>query len=314
VDLSEVISNIDRMLRRLIGENINLITLPEPELGRIESDTTQIEQVLMNLTVNARDAMPGGGTITIETSNAIVTPGNPAHHGVPAGEYVCFSVSDTGGGMSEEVKSKIFEAFFTTKPQGKGTGLGLATCQNIVRQWHGTITVDSRLGAGSVFKVYFPRLAATAARLEKTAEKAGPPPRGEETVLLVEDEPGLLELTAIVLQRQGYTVLKAANGREALGMVHERDGQGIGIVVTDMVMPEMGGKVMADWLYAINPEIKVLFTSGYTDCGHGGAISKDMDFIHKPYTPGNLLRKMREIMDRAPVAMPAEPLPEKLAS
>jgi PAS domain S-box-containing protein len=308
LDLSEVITNLDRMLRRLIGENINLVTLPEPELGHIEADTTQIEQVLMNLTVNARDAMASGGAITIETGNETVPEGstsgiiNPA---LPPGRYVYFSVKDTGAGISDEVKSRIFEAFFTTKPVGQGTGLGLATCQSIVRHWHGAITVDSTLGVGSLFKVYFPRMASSA-KLEKLIDRAGPLPRGAETVLLVEDEPGLLELTAIVLQRQGYTVLKAANGREALGIVQERNAGEIGLVVTDMVMPEMGGRMMADWLYAINPGIKVLFTSGYTDCGHGGAIAKDMDFIHKPYTPSALLRKMREVIDRDTAALDAQ--------
>ena len=310
VDLSEVIANIDRMLRRLIGENINLVTLPEPDLGYIEADTTQIEQILMNLTVNARDAMPVGGTITIETRNESVAEGDLSGPGlapIPAGQYVSVSVTDTGGGMGEDVKSRIFEAFFTTKPVGQGTGLGLATCQSIVRHWRGYITVESGLGAGSFFKAYFPRIASSA-RLEKTAAHATPLPRGAETILLVEDEPGLLELTAIVLQRQGYTVLKAANGREALGIVHERQIGEIGLVVTDMVMPEMGGRMMADWLYAINPGIKVLFTSGYTDCGHGGAIEKDMDFIHKPYTPSALLRKMREVIDRDAARPALQPL------
>jgi PAS domain S-box-containing protein len=311
LDLSEVITNLDRMLRRLIGENINLVTVPEPELGRIEADTTQIEQVLMNLTINARDAMGGGGTITIETGNETVPEGSVSGTtgtDLPPGGYVYFSVKDTGAGIADEVKSRIFEAFFTTKPAGQGTGLGLATCQSIVRHWRGAITVDSTLGVGSIFKVYFPRMASSA-KLEKLIERTGPAPRGSETVLLVEDEPGLLELTAIVLQRQGYTVLKASNGREALGMVQERNAGEIGLVVTDMVMPEMGGRMMADWLYAMNPGIKVLFTSGYTDCGHGGAIARDMDFIHKPYTPSALLRKMREVMDRGAIAPGAQTNP-----
>ena len=298
VDLSEVVANIDRMLRRLIGEHINLVTLPEPELGRIEADLCQIEQVLMNLTVNARDAMALGGTITIETTNAVVSRADETALGVPSGRYVLVSVSDTGAGMSEEVKSRIFEAFFTTKPLGKGTGLGLATCQNIVRQWNGHISVESRLGAGSTFRVYFPCLPPAAAKKDKGTAQAGEAPRGAETVLLVEDDRGLLELTATVLQRQGYTVLKATNGREALGMVHEGNAGAIDLVVTDMVMPEMGGRLMADWLYSMNPELKILFTSGYTDLGNGGLIEAGVDFIHKPYTPSVMLRKIREIIDR----------------
>jgi len=298
LDLSELIAHVDHMLRRLIGEKINLVTEPEPELGRIEADPGQIEQVLMNLTVNARDAMANGGTITIETSNATVEAGDAAHAGVAPGDYVILSVADTGAGMADEVKSKIFQAFFTTKPEGQGTGLGLATCQSIVRHWRGFLTVESRLGVGSTFKVYFPRLAKWS-KTEKSSDEAGPPPRGVETILFVEDEPGLLALTAIVLQRQGYTVLKAANGREALTIVQEGRSGEIHLVVTDMVMPEMGGRMMADWLDAINPGIKVLFTSGYTGWGHGDAIEEDMDFIAKPYTPSGLLRKVREVIDRA---------------
>jgi PAS domain S-box-containing protein len=297
VDMSELIVSIDQMLRRLIGENVRLVTLPEPALCRIEADPCQIEQVLMNLTVNARDAMPGGGTITVETSNATVRGGDPAHPNVPAGSYAVLSVKDTGGGMTDEVKSKIFEAFFTTKPAGQGTGLGLATCQSIVRQWRGYLTVESRLGAGSTFKVYFPSVAPLA-KPKKPSGTPDLPPRGVETVLVVEDEPGLLALTAIVLQRQGYTVLKAANGRDALGMVHERSVGEIDLVLTDMVMPEMGGKMMADWLHAFSPGIKVLFTSGYTDCAQGGAIEAGMDFLPKPYTPSGLLSKVREVIDR----------------
>jgi len=298
VDLSELVANIDHMLRRLIGENIKLVTLPDPEVCGVEADPGQIEQVLMNLTVNARDSMPNGGTITIETANATVNEGDPGHQGVPPGSYVVLSVTDTGAGMSDEVKSKIFEAFFTTKPVGQGTGLGLATCQTIVRHWRGQLTVESRLGAGSVFKVYLSRVAQSA-KAEKSCDPSGLPPRGVETVLVVEDEPGLLALTAIVLQRQGYTVLKAANGREALGIVHERPAAAIDLVLTDMVMPEMGGRMMADWLRALSPGIKVLFTSGYTDCALGGVIEADMDFLPKPYTPSGLLHKVRDVIDRA---------------
>ena len=307
VDLSELIVKIDPMLRRLIRENIKLVTLPEPELGRIEADPSQIEQVLMNLTVNARDAMPNGGMITIETANTTVEDSpDPAHPGVEPGKYAVLSVADTGAGMSDEVKSKIFQAFFTTKPEGQGTGLGLATCHNIVRHWHGCLTVRSALGAGSVFKVYLPCLPPSA-KVEKSGLPTVSSPRGVETILLVEDEPGLLQLTAIVLRRHGYTVLKAANGREALSIVHDRPDGEIDLVVTDMVMPEMGGRMMADWLFAIRPEIKVLFTSGYTDFGNGGAARAEMDFIPKPYTPSALLRQVREVIDRAPAGTAAQP-------
>jgi nitrogen-specific signal transduction histidine kinase len=296
VDLSELITTVDPMLRRLIGENIALVTLPELNLGYVESDAGQIEQVLMNLTVNARDAMPRGGCITIETGNAHVSPDDPAHPGVPAGTYAVLSVADTGIGMTAEVKAKIFEAFFTTKPVGHGTGLGLATCQKIVRQWHGHLTVESTPGAGARFKVYFPLVSSSSAA-EKVSGTMGPPPRGTETILLVEDEAGLLALTATVLQRQGYTVLKAANGKEALQIVYEPRECEIDLVVTDMVMPEMGGGMMADWLEAVKPGIKILFTSGYTEWGDGTAIASEKEFIPKPYTPSALLRKVRQVLD-----------------
>jgi CheY-like chemotaxis protein len=205
------------------------------------------------------------------------------------------------------VRSKIFTAFFTTKPAGQGTGLGLSTCQSIVQHWGGHIAVQSTPGAGSVFKVFLPCVQRSA-KPAQTAAPGGPLPRGVETILLVEDEPGLLALTAVVLQRQGYTVLKAANGNEALTLAHERRLGAIDLVMTDMVMPEMGGRLMAEWLHAFDPKIKVLFTSGYTDVGHGGGVHKGMDFIAKPYTPSDLLRKVREIIDRAAV----QPEPQAL--
>ena len=297
VDLSEVIVRIDPMLRRLLGENINLVTEPEPEMFRVQTDPSQVEQVLMNLTVNARDAMPDGGVITVRSGNATIRNNDAAHPGIAAGRYGVFSVTDTGTGMSDEVKEKIFDAFFTTKPAGRGTGLGLATCQTIVKQWGGHLEVESKLGAGSTFRVYLPCMASPVA-LEKNAEQARTPRRGVEMVLLVEDEPGLLAMTSIVLGRQGYKVLKATNGQEALGIVNN-EGKDIDLVVTDMVMPEMGGKLLADWVRAIRPDIQVLFTSGYTDCELGGAVDPALEFIPKPYTPAGLLSKVRAVLDRA---------------
>jgi PAS domain S-box-containing protein len=311
VDMGAIIVEMDRMLRRLIGETISLVTRPEPDLGLVEADPVQIEQVLMNLTVNARDAMPAGGTITIETSNATIYEGDEAHPGAKPGKYAVLSVADTGDGMTEEVRSKIFEAFFTTKPAGHGTGLGLSTCHGIVQQWGGHIVVESTPGAGSIFKVFLPCVQRSVKPM-KTAAPGGPLPRGVETILLVEDEAGLLALTSVVLERQGYTVLKAGNGNEALALVHERRSGAIDLVMTDMVMPEMGGRMMAEWLHAFDPKIKVLFTSGYTDVGHGGGIEKDMDFIAKPYTPSDLLRKVRDVIDRAG-AQPAAQTPQEPA-
>jgi two-component system cell cycle sensor histidine kinase/response regulator CckA len=298
LDLSDVIAGIDPMLRRLIGENVKLVSEPALDLGPVEADPGQIEQVLMNLTVNARDAMPNGGTITIATSSATVPDDGIFGAQIAPGHYVVLSVADNGHGMSAEVKARIFEAFFTTKPPGVGTGLGLATCQSIVSRWHGQITVESALGVGTKFNVYLPCVTGSI----EAAAAAGPKgalPRGTETILIVEDEPGLRELAASVLQKQGYTILKAGNGQEALRMVRERRGQPIDLVLTDMVMPEMGGKMMADWLQATNPEIKILFTSGYTDCGLDGALNAGTEFLPKPYTPSALVRKTREVIDRA---------------
>ena len=296
VDLGGMIMEMDRMVRRLIGENIHLVTKPEPELGLVEADPVQIEQVLMNLTVNARDAMPNGGTLTIETRNAAVGEGDAAHPGVKPGKYAVLSVSDTGGGMTDEVKAKMFKAFFTTKPEGKGTGLGLSTCQNIVGNWRGQMVVESAPGAGATFKVYLPCIERSA-EAEKAGEQDGLPPRGTETVLVVEDEIGLLSLTAVVLERQGYRVLKAANGSEALAIVHGRRAGAIDLVVTDLVMPEMGGRIMAQWVRAFDPKIKVLFTSGYAEVGNSGGIEIETNFIAKPYTPTDLLRKVRKVID-----------------
>jgi PAS domain S-box-containing protein len=291
LDLGELITAIDPLLRRLIGENITMVTEPGVGLGAIEADPGQIEQVLMNLIVNARDAMPDGGTITISTSTASVCCDDTG-----LTSYAVLSVADDGCGMSAETKAKIFDAFFTTKLPGVGTGLGLATCQSIARRWGGYITVDSALGSGTKFEIYLP-VVRRAVDIAMPSGHADPLPRGKETILVVEDEPGLRDLAASVLGRQGYTVLKAANGQEALRIVCDRREGPINLVLTDMVMPEMGGKAMAEWLQATNPEIKLLFTSGYTECGLDGAFEADIAYLPKPYTPSALVRKAREVID-----------------
>ena len=216
----------------------------------------------MNLVVNARDAMSGGGKIILSTSREWIDGRDQRPGSVAAGEYSVLAVADNGCGMSDEVRARVFEAFFTTKPAGLGTGLGLATCRSIVQRWRGHITVESAVGAGTTFKIYLPG-AVRAAEGCAAPSKSGVLPRGTETVLVVEDEPGLRELASLVLEAQGYTVLKAGNGQEALGMVREQSGLPVDLVITDMVMPEMGGKVMAAWLRAANPESKILFTSGW---------------------------------------------------
>jgi two-component system cell cycle sensor histidine kinase/response regulator CckA len=299
IDLSAAVTGIDSMLRRLIGENIKLVTEPQPDLGGVEADLGQIEQVLMNLTVNARDAMPGGGRITISTSQRTVAEAGLADAQIPPGDYAVLSIADEGCGMTEEVRAKIFAPFFTTKPAGKGTGLGLATCQRIVAQWSGHIAVESECGVGTRFDVYLPRVPRPAP-MPAASSPSDPLPRGTETILLVEDDPGLLHLAAIVLAQQGYNVLRAANGQEALRIVRERAGLPIDLVLTDMVMPEMGGKLMADWLRITNPDIKLLITSGYSSSGLEDQFGMGIEFLPKPYTPSSLVRKARQVIDQPP--------------
>jgi CheY-like chemotaxis protein len=255
----------------------------------------------MNLVVNARDAMPNGGKLTIATNNVTLDDNyTHTHTGASPGDYVMLSVSDTGTGMTDEVKARLFEAFFTTKLKGKGTGLGLATCQTIVQQSGGHIGVDSEVGKGTTFKIYFPRV-------EQPLEVAvrpiqtGPLPRGTETLLIVEDDPSVRHLAAGVLEAQGYNVLRANNGQDGLRVAREHKGSPIRLVVTDVVMPLMGGKVMAEWLKTTYPDLKILFTSGYTDdaIAQHGVLEPGVAFLPKPHTPAALARKVREMLDKS---------------
>jgi two-component system, cell cycle sensor histidine kinase and response regulator CckA len=299
LDLGEIVSGMEKMLRRLIGENIDLTFTLSKETGRIKADSGYIGQVLMNLVVNARDAMPHGGKLAVATSNVTLDEHYARlHKGVPPGHYVMFSVSDTGMGMSDEVKARLFEAFFTTKPKGKGTGLGLVTCQTIVQQCGGHIDVCSEVGKGTTFKVYFPRVDLPLDTSAKPAQ-TGPLPRGTETLLVVEDEPAVRHLAHRVLEGQGYEVLRASNGQHALHVAREHKGSPIRLVITDVIMPRMGGKVMAEWLKATYPDLKILFTSGYTDDAitHHGVLEEGIEFLPKPYTPATLARKVREMLD-----------------
>jgi len=289
LDLNAVLNDLDKMLRRLINENIEMAMVPGEEIGRVKADSGHIGQVLMNLVVNARDAMPNGGRLTIATNNVALDENYArAHAGAIPGDYVMLSVSDTGTGMTDEVKARLFEAFFTTKPKGQGTGLGLATCQTIVKQCGGCIEVQSEVGCGTTFRVYFPRLAQTAALVSADAG-TGPPPRGTETLLLVEDEPAVRHLAVSSLRSLGYEVLSASN----------RKGRPIRLVITDVIMPRMGGKVMAEWLKASFPDLKILFTSGYTDdaIAHHGVLNEGVEFLPKPYTPSTLAHKVRAMLD-----------------
>jgi CheY-like chemotaxis protein len=291
---------MEKMLRRLIDENIELQIVAGKEVGRVKADSGYVGQVLMNLAVNARDSMPNGGKLIVETSNVTLDENYAhAHAGVNPGDYVMLAVSDTGCGMTDEVLAHLFEAFFTTKPKGKGTGLGLATCQTIVKQCGGHIDVYSKLGKGTIFKIYFPRIEQPLQPLLLPLDKGEAMPRGTETILFVEDEPSVRHLSCGVLESLGYTVLRAANGQEGLNQAREAKGKPIRLVVTDVIMPQMGGKVMAEWLKAIYPDLKVLYTSGYTDdaLAEHGVMEPDLAFLPKPYTPAALSRKVRELLD-----------------
>jgi two-component system, cell cycle sensor histidine kinase and response regulator CckA len=299
LDLNTVVADMDKMLRRLIDDHVELVVVPGQNTGRIQADPGYVGQILMNLVVNARDAMPHGGTLTVATTPVTLRAITTFTTGVLApGNYVMLRVTDTGMGIAEEVLLRLFEPFFTTKSNGKGTGLGLPTCLTIMKQCGGQIHVESQVDRGSTFNVYFPQVELP---LDSSTEfrQRGPLPRGVETVLLVEDEPAVRELTRRVLEIQGYTVISATNGQEGLSAARQHGGAPIRLVVTDVVMPQMSGKVMADWLTAIYPEVKVLFTSGYTDdaIAHHGVLDPGVAFLPKPYTPAALSRKVREILD-----------------
>jgi len=299
LNINEVIEDLDKMLRWLIDEHIKLTIVPGKEIGRIKADSGYVGQVVMNLVVNARDAMPDGGLLTIATGNVTLDEDFARTHAkaIP-GDYVMLSICDTGSGMTQEVKAHLFEAFFTTKPKGKGTGLGLTTCQTIVKQFGGYIDLESEIGSGTTFKIYFPRVDLPLDVAART--HAGPSPQGTETVMVVEDDPSLRHLTLTVLQAQGYEVLTAANGHDALRTVRDHKGQPIRLVITDVIMPVMGGVVMAEWLKSTNPDLKILFTSGYTGDAitQYGGLEEGIEFLSKPYSPKTLCFKVREILDR----------------
>jgi PAS domain S-box-containing protein len=297
VNPNELIANLSQTLRRLLGKDIELVMQPSPDLGQIKADPGQIEQVLLNLVVNARDAMPRGGILTFCTDNATLDKQYATRHLVTPGEYVRISVSDTGVGMTNEVKRHIFEPFFTTKEQGKGTGLGLATCFGIIQQSNGHIHSDSQLGKGTRFEIYLPRVCGTQ-DAAASREAPIPLPQGSETILLAEDEPSLRLLITRVLRTQGYTVLEAADGNEALALA-QANGSKIQLLLTDVIMPGLSGKMLAEWLTQVNPGIKVLFISGYiNNAAVRGAMSKPgMFFLQKPFNPLTLAKKVRAALE-----------------
>jgi PAS domain S-box-containing protein len=298
LDLNAVVAGMDGMLRRLIGEDIDLVTVLKPGLGNVQVDPGQVEQVILNLVVNARDAMPKGGKVTVETANVELDDRYASRHAVvQPGAYVMLAISDTGAGMDEVTKSRLFEPFYTTKEKGKGTGLGLSTVYGIVKQSDGYIWVYSEIGKGAMFKVYLPRFRDASPR-ENREKSSGPPPNGRETVLLVEDEEVVRTLVRSILEGNGYTVLTASDGVEAqkVGRSH---GTPIHLIVTDVVMPKMGGREAAESLAPHLPGVKVLYMSGYTDEAivHHGVLESGIPFLEKPFTPDALLRKVRQTLD-----------------
>ena len=300
LDLNGLLRDMEKMLHRVIGEDIELVTLLAEDLGRTKIDPGQIEQVILNLAVNARDAMPSGGKLTIETANVELDEAYAINHDrMAAGRYVMLSVSDTGQGMTSEVKEQIFDPFFTTKEKGKGTGLGLSMVYGIVKQSGGNVSVYSEPGHGTAFKVYLPRVEEETSALARRDE-ASSMPRGDETVLLVEDEPSVRDLAVHVLRRQGYNVLEAPDGNRAFLLAQNHSGEKIHLLVTDVVMPRMGGRELADRLKSIRSDMKVLFISGYTDNAivHHGVLDPGIEFLQKPFSPSALVQKVREVLDR----------------
>ncbi len=298
LNLNAVVANTEKMLRRLIGEDIELVASLDEELGYVKADPGQIEQVIFNLAVNARDAMPAGGRLTIETANLELGEDYAAsHYPVKPGPYVMVAVSDTGSGMDAETLTHIFEPFFTTKEQGKGTGLGLAMVFGIVQQSGGHIAVYSEPGQGSTFKIYLPRVEKADATAASKADRPASLPRGAETVLLVEDEAALRSMVRGVLESHGYKVLEARSGEDALVVCEQHKGP-IHLLLTDVIMPEMSGPRLADHLAPFHRDVKVLYISGYTDEGiiHHGILDSGTNFLQKPFTPETLIRKVREVI------------------
>jgi PAS domain S-box-containing protein len=298
LDLNDVVTSMTSMLGRLIPENINLVTIPQPSLGLINVDLGQLQQIIMNLAVNARDALLQGGELTIETADVEFDKEYASEHpAVQSGSYVMLAISDNGLGMDQATQAHLFEPFFTTKEKGKGTGLGLSTVYGIVKQSNGFIWVYSELGKGTTFKIYFPRAEGRISPRphEKELESEI---RGSETVLVVEDEASVRMLACRILYERGYTVLEALNGAEALDIARRYIGD-IHLILTDVVMPGMSGPELVSRLKEGRPDIKALYVSGYTDnvIVHNGALDSEVDFLQKPFTVKGLAHKIREVLN-----------------
>jgi two-component system cell cycle sensor histidine kinase/response regulator CckA len=300
VNLNELVGDLSRMLQRVIGEDVRLVTTLHEHLWLVKVDPAQMEQVIVNLVVNARDAMPEGGLLTIETANVTLDDAYAARH-VEArpGQYVLFTLSDTGVGMDDEVKAHLFEPFFTTKQRGEGTGLGLSTVFGIVKQSGGHIQVDSKVGQGTTFLIYLPR--SDEARVSdetSTLDASEGAAQGTETILVAEDETDVRELAVYILSGLGYQILAAENGLEALTASDEHSGS-IHLLLTDVVMPQMNGRELAEQLCARRPGLKVLYMSGYSDdvIAYHGVLEKGANVLNKPFTLEELAQKVRTVLD-----------------
>ncbi|HYJ04276.1 MAG TPA: ATP-binding protein [Chthoniobacterales bacterium] len=308
IDLNELVVEMEKLLRRVIGERFDLQSQPDAKIGRVKADPSQIEQVVLNLGVNARDAMPRGGKLIIRTENVRLdrTAAAQLSASLRAGDYVMLSVTDTGAGMDEETMSHIFEPFFTTKGPGKGTGLGLATVYGIVRQTGGGISVESEPGKGSIFRIYLPQVSAP---VEFTKTLPSPVEKSEnfETVMVVEDEDIVRELVCEVLEEQGYNVICARDGVEAMSIAGDFDGV-IHLLVTDVIMPQMNGHELAGKLSSLRPDMKVLYVSGYSDndIGDHGVLDPRFELLQKPFTPQTLARKIRDVIREGKYAYSTE--------
>jgi CheY-like chemotaxis protein len=293
LDINAILSDLETMLGRLIGEHIGLAIVPGADLGQVKADPGQLEQVVMNLCVNSRDAMPNGGRLRIETANADVDAGHAARHEPMApGRYVMLAVSDEGRGIEKEILSQMFEPFFTTKEPGKGTGLGLAMVYGIVKQAGGYVWVYSEVERGTTFRIYLPRVDEPAGAAE--VQETPIPSKGWETILLVEDEGSLRAMARAILEEHGYRVIEAAGPNDAIEVAH-RHPEPIHLLVTDVVMPAMNGRALAGTLVAARPELRVLYMSGYTDdlIAHSGVLESGAPLLEKPFTTVALLGRVR---------------------
>ncbi len=298
LDLNRVIAGMEGVFRLLMGGDVDTQVVPGPALHAVKADAGQIELVIMNIVINARDAMPKGGKLTLETANVSFEADSVGRYPeLKPGDYVLLAITDTGAGMTEEVKARLFEPFFSTKAVGQGTGLGLSTCYGIVKQSGGHISVYSEPGRGATFKIYLPQVHEQA-RIPVRPLESQELPRGTETILLVEDDPALREMASTLLRRLGYTVWVAANGIEALSLKQQRNVGHVDLLFTDIVMPHMSGKELADRVEALYPHTRILFTSAYTESAivHQGALNKGVALLQKPFTPSALANKLREVL------------------